>query len=115
MHSTKAADESAPPDGEPSAMTAWSDMENAGRLRFAGIAAVLFALLTLPRLLAHELWRDEAWLWLVVSESANLRELGASLARSGQGYLFPLLCHIAHKISASPLVMQLLHLVIAAA
>ena len=85
------------------------------RLRFAGFTAAIFALLTLPRLFTHELWRDEAWLWLVVVESANLSDLGASLARSGQGYLFPWLCYVAKGFSTSPVAMQSVNLVLAVA
>ena len=47
----------------------------AERLRFAGLVAAAFVLLTVPRLLLHELWRDEAWLWLVVTESRSLGDL----------------------------------------
>jgi hypothetical protein len=90
--------------------------ESAGeRLRFAGLVAVAFLLLTLPRLLLHELWRDEAWLWLVVTESRSLGQLFAPLSRSGQGYLFPLLCFLARAVSTSPRALQLVHLVLASA
>jgi hypothetical protein len=80
----------------------------------AGLTAV-FILLTLPRLLRHELWRDEAWLWLVVSESKSLPDLFAALARSGQGYLFPLLCYWVRQAFSSPLALQGLQLAVASA
>lgn len=83
--------------------------------RFAGLVAAACVLLTLPRLLLHELWRDEAWLWLVVTESRSIPELFSPLARSGQGYLFPLLCFLARQISTSPWAMQLVHLVLVGA
>ncbi|HYH45962.1 MAG TPA: hypothetical protein VEG34_09755 [Thermoanaerobaculia bacterium] len=89
------------------------DESAAGRRRFAWLVAAAFVLLTVPRLLLHELWRDEAWLWLVVTESRSVGELFGPLARSGQGYLFPLLCYLARQVSTSPLAMQLLHLVVA--
>ena len=81
--------------------------EPAAELRFAGLVAAAFVLLTVPRLLLHELWRDEAWLWLVVQESRSVRDLFSPLARSGQGYLFPLLCFLARQVSTSPRAMQL--------
>ena len=87
----------------------------AQRLRFAGLAAAACLALTAPRLLLHELWRDEAWLWLVAAESRSLADLLGPLARSGQGYLFPLLCYLARQVSTSPLAMQALHLVLVAA
>ena len=84
-------------------------------LRFAAIVTALFVLLTVPRLLLHELWRDEAWLWLVAIESRSFSDLLAPLARSGQGNLFPVLCYLAQGISTSPLALQALHLLVAGA
>lgn len=77
--------------------------------------AAACVLLTVPRLLLHELWRDEAWLWLVVTESRSLGDLFPPLARSGQGNLFPLLCYLARQVSTSPRAMQLVHLALAGA
>jgi hypothetical protein len=88
--------------------------EPAAELRFAGLVAAACVLLTVPRLLLHELWRDESWLWLVVQESRSVQDLFSPLARSGQGYLFPLLCFLAGQVSTSPRAMQLVHLVLAA-
>jgi len=85
------------------------------RLRFAGFLAAAFFVLTLPRLLLHEFWRDEAWLWLVVTESRSIRELFLPLGRSGEGYLFPLVCFLARQVSTSPRAMQLVHLMLAMA
>jgi hypothetical protein len=83
--------------------------------RFAVLVTSAFALLTVPRLLLHELWRDEAWLWLVVRESRSAGDLLPPLSRSGQGYLFPLLCYAAGQVWASPRALQLLHLLVAGA
>ena len=48
----------------------WISEESAAeRSRFAWLVAAIFFLLTVPRLLLHELWRDEAWQWLVIIES----------------------------------------------
>src|SRR5215207_2587967 len=85
------------------------------RLRLAALVALACLLLTVPRLLLHELWRDEAWLWLVVTGSRSLADLFSPLSRSGQGYLFPLLCFLARQVSTSPRAMQLVHLVLAVA
>jgi hypothetical protein len=92
-----------------------SEESAAERLRFAWFVAATCVLLTVPRLLLHELWRDEAWLWLVVTESRTVTDLFSPLARSGQGYLFPLLCFLARQVSTSPRAMQLVHLVLAGA
>jgi hypothetical protein len=87
----------------------------ADRRRFAVLLAAVCMLLTVPRLLLHELWRDEAWLWLAVTESRSVTELFSPLARSGQGYLFPLLCFLARQVSTSPLALQLVHLILVGA
>lgn len=87
----------------------------AERLRFATLVAAACLILTAPRLLFHELWRDESWLWLVATESRSLSDLFGPLTRSGQGYLFPILCFLARQISTSPLAMQALHLVLVTA
>ena len=92
-----------------------SDESAAERRRFAWLVAGIFVLSTVPRLLLHELWRDEAWLWLVVTESRSMADLFSPLARSGQGNLFPLLCFLARQVSTSPRAMQLVHLVLAGA
>lgn len=83
------------------------------RLRFAGLVTLLFVLATLPRLLLHELWRDEAWLWLVITESPSFSDLVEPLSRSGQGLLFPFLGYVAAQVSSSPVVLQLVHLLLA--
>src|SRR5262245_30878799 len=92
-----------------------SDESTPERLRFAWLIAGSCLLLTVPRLLLHELWRDEAWLWIVVTESHSITDLFPPLARSGQGYLFPLLCFLAGRVSTSPRAMQLVHFVLAGA
>ncbi len=83
--------------------------------RFAGLVTAACVLLTVPRLLLHELWRDEAWLWLVVIESHSVAEMFSPLERNGQGYLFPLLLYLARQVSTSPWAMQLVHLVLVGA
>lgn len=82
---------------------------------FAWAMTALFVAVTVPRLWLHELWRDEAWLWLVARESDSLRALAEPLGRSGQGYLFPLLCFAVSRAVASWRAMQALNLAIAAA
>lgn len=90
-----------------------SDDGPAARTRLAWLVTGCFVLTTLPRLLAHELWRDEAWLWLVATQSTSLADLVGPLGRSGQGYLFPLLCYAVAQLWESPRALQLLHLAIA--
>lgn len=87
----------------------------AGRRCFAALVAGASVLLTAPRLLLHEMWRDEAWLWLVVTGSRSIGDLFVPLQRSGQGYLFPLLSFLVRQVSTSPLALQGLHLVLVGA
>ncbi|HEV2845875.1 MAG TPA: hypothetical protein VG477_13565, partial [Thermoanaerobaculia bacterium] len=54
-------------------------------------------------------------LWVVVTESRSLADLFEPLSRSGQGYLFPILCFLARQVSESPRAMQILHLVLVGA
>jgi len=96
-------------------MTTANDTSSDRELRFALVASLLWLLATLPRLLTHELWRDEAWLWLVTLDSRSLSDMIQPLARSGQGYLFPLLCFVARQFSESPRAMQVVHLLVATA
>lgn len=93
-----------------------SEESAAGRLRFAWLVAAAFVLLTVPRLLLHEMWRDEAWQWLVVAESRSVGDLFSGVARGGgQGYLFPLFCYLIRQVWTSPRAMQLAHLIVAVA
>jgi hypothetical protein len=84
------------------------------RAHFAFWVATAFTLLTLPRLLSHELWRDEAWLWQVVLDSSSVKDLAGALGRTGQGYLFPFLCFFAQGVTASWRALQFVNLVLAA-
>ncbi|MBI2214091.1 MAG: hypothetical protein HYU52_10630 [Acidobacteria bacterium] len=94
-------------------MTSGTERSPTGESRFALLVTLAWTLATLPRLLTHELWRDEAWLWLVALDSHSLPDLFQPLARSGQGYLFPILCFVARQFSESPRAMQFLHLAVA--
>jgi hypothetical protein len=93
-----------------------SEESAAERLRFAAIVATAFLILTVPRLLLHELWRDEAWQWLVVIESHSVRDLFSGMAGGGgTGYLFPLLVFLIRQVWTSPRAMQLANAVMAGA
>lgn len=93
-----------------------SEESAAERLRFAWLVAAIFFLLTVPRLLLHELWRDEAWQWLVIVESHSVSDLFSGMAGGGgTGYLFPLLVFLVRQVWTSPLAMQLAHGVMAGA
>jgi hypothetical protein len=93
-----------------------NEESNAGRLRFAGLVTAAFVVLTVPRLLLHELWRDEAWQWLVILESHSVGDLFSGMAKGGgTGYLFPLIVFLVRQVWTSLRAMQLVHLVMAGA
>src|SRR5262249_4155202 len=81
--------------------------------RFALLLAAMFAIVTAPRLWAHEMWRDEAATWLIVSEAGSLSDVFDQLGHGGEGYLWTVLCYAVRHFVASPRAMQLLHLAIA--
>ncbi len=84
--------------------------------RFALVLTAAFIALTVPRLLLHELWRDEAWQWLVVLESRSFGDLFAGLSGGGGvGYGFPMLAYLVAQVSESPRAYQFLHLAVASA
>jgi hypothetical protein len=87
----------------------------AAERRFALLVTGTFVILTVPRLWAHEMWRDETLTWLIVSEARSLSDVFVQLERGGEGYLWTLLCYAVRLLIDSPRAMQLLHLAIAAA
>src|SRR5215204_4993221 len=73
----------------------------------------LFFILTLTGILRHELWLDEAQHFLIARDSGSLPELFRNMRYDGHVQLWNyLLFFIVHYISADPLAMQLLHLLI---
>lgn len=88
------------------------DASESATARFAGLLAVAVMLLTAPRLYFHELWRDEAWLYMVVGDSGSPAAMAANLARNGQGFFFPTLLLLAQAVWPSPRAMQLVNLVL---
>lgn len=91
-------------------------MESASeRRQFAALVTALFAILLTFCLARHELWRDEAWQWLVVSESHSFSQLFHDLSPAGAGHLVPILDFLALPLSSSPRTMQIVQLLIATA
>ena len=80
----------------------------------AGLTAA-YALVLAFGLAHHEMWRDELQAWLLARDSANPADLLANLKYEGHPALWYLLLMPLTRVSASPVAMQALHLVIASA
>ncbi len=63
----------------------------------------------------HEMWRDEIQAWLLARDSASLSELLANMKYEGHPALWHICLMPLSRISASPVMMQAFHLLIAAA
>ena len=63
----------------------------------------------------HEMWRDEIQAWLLARDSANIIELFANMKYEGHPAFWHLCLMPLSRISASPIMMQALHLLFAAA
>ena len=61
----------------------------------------------------HEMWRDEIQAWLLARDSTSLFELFAHLKYEGHPGLWHLCLMPLSRITASPIIMQVFHLLIA--
>ncbi len=62
----------------------------------------------------HEMWRDEIQAWLLARDSASVFELFANMKYEGHPALWHLCLMPLSRITASPVIMQVFHLLIAA-
>ena len=85
------------------------------RRREALILAVIVGLLGLVGALNHELWRDEAEIWLLARDSATPGDLLTNMSTEGHPMLWYALNWMLARISPDPRMMQVLHVAIAAA
>ena len=64
--------------------------------------------------LHHEMWRDEIQAWLLARDSASILELFANMKYEGHTALWHLCLMPLSRITSSPILMQIFHLLIAA-
>ncbi len=64
--------------------------------------------------LHHEMWRDEIQAWLLARDSSSVLELLANMKYEGHPALWHLCLMPLSRITASPIIMQAFHLLIAA-
>lgn len=62
----------------------------------------------------HEMWRDEIQAWLLARDSASVFELFANMKYEGHPAFWHLCLMPLSRITASPIIMQVFHLLIAA-
>ena len=85
------------------------------RRREALLLAVSVGLIGLVGAWNHELWRDEAEIWLLARDSATPASLLANMSTEGHPVLWYGLNWVLARITPDPRIMQLLHVAIAAA
>ena len=64
--------------------------------------------------LHHEMWRDEIQAWLLARDSASIFDLFTNMKYEGHPALWHLCLMPLSRITASPIIMQIFHLLIAA-
>jgi hypothetical protein len=68
-------------------------------------ALALFVALGLVGILHHEMWRDEAEIWLIARDSGSLRELFRNMHTEGHPALWYLLVYTVSRLSSNPISM----------
>lgn len=63
----------------------------------------------------HEMWQDELQAWIVAKDSISITELYRNIESSGHPPLWYLGLHFLSQITPNPVIMQILHLLIATA
>ena len=61
----------------------------------------------------HEMWNDELQSWLIARDSTSLSELHSNLTYQGHPFLWYLCLYVLAKLTHNPVIMQVLHLIIA--
>lgn len=82
---------------------------------FPELVTGLFLLLGGGVMLHHELWRDEVQAWLLARDSASVGELLVNMKYEGHPALWHLLLMPLTRMFATPVAMQVLHLLLATA
>ena len=85
------------------------------RRREALFLAVIVGVVGLVGALNHELWRDEAEIWLLARDSATPGDLLANMSTQGHPALWYAANWLLARVTPDPRIMQLFHVAIAAA
>jgi hypothetical protein len=85
------------------------------RQREAFLLAAVVGVIGLVGAAHHELWRDEAEIWLIARDSATPGELLTNMSTEGHPVLWYAINWLLARITPDPRIMQLFHVGIAAA
>lgn len=75
----------------------------------------VFFVLSLIKVLRHEMWRDELQAWMVAASASSLAELRENLRYEGHPGLWHLCLFGISRVTNSPVAMQIFHVLIATA
>src|SRR5437763_7625843 len=81
---------------------------------FAVVLTAIFLTAAIFNVSHHAMWRDETRAWQIAAASPTLGALRQNLRYEGVPMLWYLILWPATKITANPLAMQLVHVLIAA-
>ncbi len=80
---------------------------------FSTIIISIFAIITLIGTLNHVMWRDELNGWLIARDSSSLINFFENIKYEGHPLLWYVCLWVLNQITANPIIMQLLHWLIA--
>jgi len=81
--------------------------------RFALYGGLVYGLVGLPRVVLHEMWRDECGPWLIGQASSSFSELLANTANTGHPWLWYTSVWVLGRLVGHPMAMQFFHLLLA--
>ncbi|MGF1591243.1 MAG: hypothetical protein ACFCU7_18760 [Pleurocapsa sp.] len=82
-------------------------------LTLYSLLLITFFMVSAIGIVNHEMWRDELEAWLIARDSNSLADLLDNLKYIGHPSLWYLCLYFLAKLTYNPLIMQLLHLIIA--
>ncbi|RYG77033.1 hypothetical protein EON77_10295, partial [bacterium] len=81
--------------------------------RFGLSLAAIFFIVLLPRVLTHDMWRDEWHTWLLSRDCPDLATLFARIRYDGHPVTWYVICWLGSRVSDDPIAMKLAHAAIA--
>jgi hypothetical protein len=82
---------------------------------FSSSLAAAFSSLELVNIFHHVMWRDELQVWMIARQSHSIAELISLKRYEGHPDAWFLLVYLITKVTANPLWMQLVHVLVSSA